>query len=114
MELFTLPKESNHSNTIVPIHTDLYEITMAYSYFKQNRHNEIAIFEAFFRKCPFGGEYVIFAGLREVLTFIHNYKFTNEQIDYIFNILDEENEGFREWLKKLDCSKIKIRGNQTK
>ena len=45
-----------HNNTINPIHTDLYQITMAYAYFKQNRYNQKAVFELFYRKNPFGGE----------------------------------------------------------
>ena len=36
--------------------TDLYEITMAYSYFKQGRHNLPSVFDAFFRKAPFKGK----------------------------------------------------------
>ena len=45
-------------------------------------HKEIAIFELFYRKSPFGGEYTVFAGLGEVISFIKFYKFTEEMIDY--------------------------------
>ena len=38
--------------------TDLYEITMAYSYFKQGRHNLPSVFDAFFRKAPFKGKVI--------------------------------------------------------
>ena len=38
--------------------TDFYQITMAYSLFKQNKHNQNATYDAFFRKCPFGGEVI--------------------------------------------------------
>lgn len=44
-----------HNDTINPIHTDLYQITMAYAYFKQNRYKQTAVFELFYRKNPFGG-----------------------------------------------------------
>ena len=45
-------------------------------------HKEIAIFELFYRKSPFAGEYTVFAGLGEVISFIKFYKFTEEMIDY--------------------------------
>ena len=50
-----------------PLFTDLYQITMAYAEWKAKRHDEPAIFEAFFRKAPFKGPYAVFAGLDEVL-----------------------------------------------
>lgn len=42
------------------------QITMAYAYWKANRHNEPSVFDLFFRKNPFEGEFTIFAGLDEV------------------------------------------------
>lgn len=39
-----------------PTLTDKYQLTMAFSYFKQGRHNEQSVFDTFFRKCPFKGE----------------------------------------------------------
>lgn len=57
---------------------DLYQFTCSYSYFVQNKHEQEATFEIFFRKYPFGGEYVIFAGLESVKDFVKNLKFTQE------------------------------------
>lgn len=45
-------------------------------------HNEIATFELFYRKSPFGGEYTVFAGLGEIISFLKYYKFTEEMINY--------------------------------
>jgi hypothetical protein len=42
------------------------QITMAYGYWKQRRHEDPSIFEMHFRKTPFKGEFAIFAGIDEV------------------------------------------------
>ncbi len=55
---------------------DLYQITMAYAYWKANRIEDTAVFDLFFRKNPFGGEFTIFAGLSECLKFLENFKYT--------------------------------------
>lgn len=53
------------NNLVTPLLTDLYQVTMAYGYFRNNKHNQKAVFDLFFRKNPFGGEFVIFSGLDE-------------------------------------------------
>ena len=47
-----------------PVFTDFYDLTMAYRYWKAGRAEELAVFELFFRKCPFGGKVrVVLRGL---------------------------------------------------
>ena len=50
------------SNLVTPLLTDVYQITMAYGYWKADRHLEPAVFDLFFRENPFNGKYCIFAG----------------------------------------------------
>lgn len=50
--------------------TDSYKIIMAYTFFKNNQHLDHTAFELFFRKCPFGGSYSIFAGLKEAIAYV--------------------------------------------
>jgi nicotinate phosphoribosyltransferase len=56
---------------------------MAYAEWKGKRAEEPCVFEAFFRKNPFGGKYTIFAGLDEVLAFLELFKFEPEHISYL-------------------------------
>ncbi len=43
--------------------TDLYQLTMAYGYWKAGREQEQAVFHLFYRKNPFQGAYALAAGL---------------------------------------------------
>ena len=44
------------THTLDPLHTDFYQVSMAYSYFKMDMHEQKCTFEAFYRKTPFKGE----------------------------------------------------------
>ena len=55
--------------------TDLYEVTMAYGYWKLGRSDEQAVFHLFFRKPPFGGGYAIAAGLSNVVDLLSDFRF---------------------------------------
>lgn len=70
---------------------DFYEFTMSNGYFTKNK-NEIAYFDVFFRKVPDYGGYAIMAGLEQVIEFIQNLKFDQEDIEYLRsqNIFSEE------------------------
>ncbi len=70
-------------NDLSPLYTDFYQITMAQSYFKGQRHENPACFDYFFRKIPNSGGYVIFAGLDELLLMIDNLRFKDRDIDYL-------------------------------
>lgn len=63
--------------------TDLYEFTMAYSYFKAGRHEEIVYFDMFTRKIPNDGGYLIFNGLSKLIEALNNFKFNQGHIDYL-------------------------------
>lgn len=92
--------------------TDMYQITMAYAYFRTKRHTTIAVFDLFFRKNPFEGEYTIFAGLSEVLAFVNSYKFTDEHIAYLRAQMPTAGDDFFDYLSNLDCSEVKIHAFQ--
>lgn len=94
---------------VTPLLTDLYQFTMAYAYWKGNKHRERAVFDLYFRRNPFGGEYTIFAGLEECIRFIANFRFTEDDISFIRQSLPGSCEsGFFDYLRGLDCSEVEV------
>ena len=63
--------------------TDFYEITMANGYFESDMADDIAYFDMFFRQIPDGGGYAIMAGLEQVIDYLNNLHFTDEDIAFL-------------------------------
>ncbi|MBO4376567.1 MAG: nicotinate phosphoribosyltransferase [Lachnospiraceae bacterium] len=72
--------------------TDLYELTMMQGYFRNKDKNTTVIFDAFFRTNPCGGGYAISAGLEQVIEYVENLRFDEEDVDYLrsLGIFDED------------------------
>ena len=66
-----------------PLFCDLYHLTMAQAWFLDGKANEIKTSEAFFRKCPFGGSYLLAAGLYEFSQWLNNWHFSDDDIKYL-------------------------------
>lgn len=66
--------------------TDLYELTMMQGYYKNKDQNETVIFDAFYRTNPCGGGYAISAGLEQVIQYIRELHFDEEDIDYLASL----------------------------
>ncbi len=84
--------------------TDFYEFTMANGFFVEGYRDKIAYFDMFFRKNPDNGGFAIMAGLEQVIDYLKNLKFEEDDIEYLRSkgIFDE---GFLEYLKnfKFEC-----------
>lgn len=93
---------------VCPLLTDLYQLTMAYAYYKNGQHEKDAVFELFFRKNPFKGEFTIYAGLEECLRYLAHFKFSDEHIEHLRKVIPEGDDGFFDYLRKLDCSKVRL------
>jgi len=63
--------------------TDFYEITMAGGYFETGRADDIAYFDLFFRRVPDNGGFAIMAGLEQVIEYLSDLHFTDEDIAYL-------------------------------
>src|SRR4030042_2010104 len=72
-------------NCNIALLTDLYQLTMMQGYFYYKRDLN-AVFDYFFRRQPFEGGYVIFAGLETLIDFILDFKFTDEDIKYLSSL----------------------------
>ena len=78
--------------------TDFYQLTMMNGYLKNNVHNDIVVFDLFFRKNPSNNSYTIICGIEQIINYIENLNFTEEDLAYLkgLGIFDEE---FIEYLK---------------
>jgi nicotinate phosphoribosyltransferase len=71
---------------------DFYELTMSNGYFLNGVSDTIVYFDMFYRKNPDGAGFSIAAGLEQLVTFVKNLKFTQDDIDFLRSkgVLSEE------------------------
>lgn len=74
---------SGYKDDSFMLHTDLYQINMVETYWRDGVHNRNAVFDIYFRKLPFGNGYGIFAGLERILSLVEQFGFTESDIDYL-------------------------------
>ncbi|MFC7372614.1 nicotinate phosphoribosyltransferase [Fictibacillus iocasae] len=86
------------------LHTDKYQINMMYAHWKNGTHNNIRVFEAFFRKNPFKSGYAVFAGLERIVTYIEKLQFSEDDISYLKEQEENYEEGFFDELRQFKFS----------
>jgi nicotinate phosphoribosyltransferase len=81
--------------------TDLYELTMAAGYFEAGKANEKATFELSIRRLPFCRNFVIVAGLPEVVDYLLNLNFAADEVEYLRGLPQFQNASgkFFEYLR---------------
>lgn len=62
--------------------TDLYQLTMAAAY-EAEEMREVASFELFFRELPASRQYIVAAGLEDVLEYLESFHFTEDELAYL-------------------------------
>lgn len=82
------------------LHTDLYQINMAETYWADGMHNRKAVFDLYFRNMPFNNGYAIFAGLERIIDYVKNFKFHEEDLTYLKEDLGYQ-EDYIEYLRTL-------------
>ncbi len=89
--------------------TDLYQLTMAYGYWKNNMHDREVVFHLFYRKNPFDGHYAVAAGLALVIDYLKNLRFSVQDIQYLGGLKGADNkalfdESFLNYLQRMEFS----------
>ncbi len=87
--------------------TDLYQLTMAYGYWKLGRAEQEAVFHLFFRKPPFKGGYAVAAGLSHVADLLSDFRFDSTDLDYLATLTGNDGKplfepGFIAYLGRLE------------
>ena len=72
--------------------TDLYQMTMMNGYIKAGMPDRIAVFDLFFRRNPGGAAFAVAASLEQVIDYIKNLRFDEDDIEYLrsLNLFDEK------------------------
>ena len=89
--------------------TDLYQLTMAYGYWKSGRADREAVFEVIFRKPPFRSGFTVAAGLGPAIDFIEGFRFQAEDVEFLATLSGNDGKplfdpAFLEYLRQLHFS----------
>lgn len=82
------------------LHTDKYQINMMYAHWLHGTHNDRAVFDAYFRKAPFGNGYAVFAGLERIAAYIQSLHFGDDEIAYLAEQEEKYDPRFLEELRR--------------
>ncbi len=63
--------------------TDFYELTMSKGYLDGGYENKIVYFDMFFRDVPENGGYAVMAGLEQVIDYLNNLSFSEEDLVFL-------------------------------
>ncbi|MDK2564745.1 nicotinate phosphoribosyltransferase [Romboutsia sedimentorum] len=63
--------------------TDLYQLTMLNGYFEKNIHEDIVVFDMFFRKNACNSGYTIVCGIEQFVDYINNIHFSDDDLKYL-------------------------------
>ncbi|MBU1822358.1 MAG: nicotinate phosphoribosyltransferase [Bacteroidetes bacterium] len=93
-------------DTSLSLLTDLYQLTMAYGYWKSGKAEQEAVFNLYFRKNPFGGGFTIACGLSSVISYLNEYRLSEEEVAYLGTLTGSDGlplfeRDFLDYLKNL-------------
>lgn len=77
---------------------DYYELTMANGYFEHGFKDTVAVFDMFYRKNPDNGGFVVSAGLEQLIDYVSDMHFTEDDIEYLKS-KNMFSDGFIDYLK---------------
>ena len=83
----------------IQLATDFYQLSMGNVYYLDNKKDQIAVFDLFIRKNPCEGGYTVVAGLEQIIEYIENLKFTEEDVQLLKKNHPEFSEEFLDYLR---------------
>ena len=89
--------------------TDLYELTMAYGYWKLGMADREAVFSLTFRKNPFDSGFAIACGLHDVIDYLRHFRFDESDTEYLATLTGSDGKplfepAFLQYLRKMEFS----------
>jgi len=96
--------------TSLSLLTDLYQLTMAYGYWKAGVADRESVFHLFFRKLPFRGGYALSCGLDRVVDYIEAFRVTADDIEYLASLAGTDGEPLFEpaFLEELGSMRLSV------
>ncbi|MBX7223198.1 MAG: nicotinate phosphoribosyltransferase [Blastocatellia bacterium] len=93
-------------NQSLALLTDLYQLTMAYGYWKTGAGQQESVFHLFFRKNPFNGGFSLACGLNTVVSYLENFRFDESDVEYLGTLTGTDGNplfesGFLDYLRDL-------------
>ncbi len=90
--------------------TDLYQLTMAYGYWKAGVAERESVFQMVFRANPFQGGYAVAAGLGPALEFLDGFGFSPSDLDYLAGLLGNDGQPLfeQDFLRYLEDMKLEV------
>ncbi|HRE88601.1 MAG TPA: nicotinate phosphoribosyltransferase [Myxococcota bacterium] len=82
--------DTHDSGGSLALLTDLYQLTMAYGYWRHGLHDRRSVFQLAFRKLPFSGGYAIAAGLEPALAYLEGLRFSDEDLGYLGSLVGRD------------------------
>lgn len=80
----------NLYNDSLALLTDLYQLTMAYGYWKAGLEHKEAVFNHFFRKRPFNGQFCVTAGLENFIDYLQHFHFDDSDLNYLATLKGDD------------------------
>src|ERR1044071_7716024 len=101
---------AGHSRGATALLTDLYQLTMAYGYWKAGRAEQEAVFHLLFRKQPFQGGFTLACGLEDVIEYLRRFRFKKWDLDYLASLKGNDGKRLFElaFLKYLGGLKLRL------
>ena len=79
---------------------DFYELTMGQGYFNEKKHEQMAYFDLFFRRCPDNASFVIANGVQQCVEYLKGFHFDESDIEYLKS-LNKFSQGYLNYLKTI-------------